>query len=312
MQKKDEIDFLELLKHPVRLFGLTYVYFLLAGGFLGVYYIWSMNTITRNTVKPVALKDSTQFILDVPMQRGALIAPVNVVDVSKPTKELIAKGANLYKANCASCHGDNGMGDGLSAAAMTVKPRNFHSADGWKNGRKISNIYQTLQNGILTSGMPAFNYTPAEDRFAMIHYIRTFADNFPVDSLSDILQLETLYNLSKGSQLPAQIPVAMALKKLAVESESDAAMVKEFCATIADPKQEERGAMIAKDVSRDQPKVASLAMAVSGKGVDEFIRIVSSDPGMVGFKAKVLRLNADEWNALYSYITKISREKKNS
>jgi len=206
MQLKDEIDFKEILKNPVRLFGLSYFYFLTVGGFLGVYYIWNMNDVSRNEITPVILKDSVQFAQDVPMQRGALIAPVNVAEVGKPTKELIAKGANLFKANCASCHGDNGMGDGLSAAAMAVKPRNFHLAEGWKNGRKISDIYRTLENGILQSGMPAFNYTPAEDRFAMIHYLRTFEQNFPVDSLSELLDLEKQYTLSKGTQLPAQIP----------------------------------------------------------------------------------------------------------
>ncbi|MEW6061724.1 MAG: cytochrome c [Bacteroidota bacterium] len=307
MHIKDEIDFKELLKEPIRLFGLTYIYFLLAGGLLGAYYIWNINDVSRNTIVPVVLKDSAQFVLDVPMQRGALIAPVNVVEVAKPTKELIAKGANLYKANCASCHGDNGMGDGLSAAALAVKPRNFHSSEGWKNGRKISNIYKTLQEGILLSGMPAFNYTPAEDRFAIIHYIRTFAPDFPVDSLSDLLELEKTYNLSKGTQLPAQIPVKMALQKVVQENADEVKAVDQFCEKMDEATRNDVGANIAMTVSRNEQKIATVALAARGRSLDEFIKIVSSDPVTIGFKPEVVRLSSEEWNALYEYLSKVNK-----
>jgi len=36
-----------------------------------------------------------------------------------------AKGAEIYKLYCAACHGETGHGDGLAAAALTPKPRNF-------------------------------------------------------------------------------------------------------------------------------------------------------------------------------------------
>lgn len=305
MQKKDEIDFIELLKNPVRLFGLSYVYFLLVGGVIGSYYIWSFSNITRNEISPIILADSAQFVQDVPMQRGALIAPVNVAEVGMSSKELIAKGANLFKANCVSCHGDNGMGDGVSAASMKVKPRNFHLADGWKNGRKISQMYKTLQEGILASGMPAFNYTPAADRFALIHYVRTFANDFPKDSLSELLDLEKTYNLSKGMQLPAQIPVKLAQQKIAQECAGEVKTVQQFCLSMADTKQEELGAKIAMDVSRDRNKIVTAALAVKGKSLDDFIKIVTSDPLTIGFKMKVLQLDNEEWSALYSYLSKV-------
>lgn len=308
MQIKDEIDFKELLKNPVRLFGLSYIYFLLAGGFLGVYYVWNLNEVSKNAIAPVVLKDSAQFVLDVPMQRGALIAPVNVAVAGVPSKSLIDKGANLYKSNCASCHGDNGMGDGLSAAALAVKPRNFHSAEGWKNGRKVSNIYKTLQDGILLSGMPAFNYTPAEDRFAIIHYIRTFAADYPVDSLSELLELEKMYNLSKGTQLPAQIPVKMALQKVEQENAAEVNAVNEFCETMDESMQKDAGAKLAMQVSRSETKIASAALAAQGRSLDEFVRIVSSDPVTIGFKPEVVRLSADEWSALYNYLSKVNKK----
>ncbi len=310
MQVNDEIDFLELLKNPIRLFGLTYIYFLTVAGFLGAYYLWNLNVVSNNAVAPVIIKDSVQFIHDIPMQRGALIAPVNVVEVGKSSKALIDKGANLFKANCASCHGDNGMGDGPSAAAMTIKPRNFHSAEGWKNGRKISNLYKTLQEGIVQNGMQSFNYLPAEDRFAIIHYMRTFATDFPLDSLSELMELEKTYNLSKGSQLPPQIPVRLAMMKIEQESQGDSEFVTRVNTSIAGTKQNDLGGLLAQRLCVNNSKIAAALYSLKDKNVDEFIRIVSIDPVTLGFKSEITRLSKEEWSALYSYLSKLSREKK--
>jgi mono/diheme cytochrome c family protein len=35
------------------------------------------------------------------------------------------KGAETYKMYCLPCHGEKGMGDGVAAAALNPKPRNF-------------------------------------------------------------------------------------------------------------------------------------------------------------------------------------------
>ncbi len=310
MLRPSEIDFHELLKNPVRLFGLSYFYFLTVAGFVGTYYLWNLNDVSKNDIAPVLLKDSSQFVQDIPMQRGALIAPVNVTEVGRPSKSLIDKGANLYKANCSSCHGDNGLGDGLSAAALAVKPRNFHSAEGWKNGRKVSDLYKTLQVGLVQTGMQSFNYLPAEDRFAIIHYIRTFAADYPVDSLSELQELEKIYNLSKGTQLPPQIPVKLAMEKLQAECDDASRYVDNVCESIATKKQEEQGAVIAKRLSINSTKVITAALSAKELNLDNFIRTVSSDPVTIGFKTSVLRLSRDEWTALYSYLVKVSREHK--
>ncbi len=310
MQRKDEIDCLELLKNPVRLFGLSYFYFLTVAGFIGAYYIWNMNDVSKNGIAPVLLRDSAQFVQDIPMQRGAMFAPVIVAEVGRPSKALIDKGANLFKANCVSCHGDNGMGDGLSAASMTVKPRNFHSAQGWKNGRKVANMYKTLQEGIVQNGMQSFSYLPASDRFALIHYIRTFANDFPVDSLTDLQDLEKTYNLSKGSQLAPQIPVKLAMVKLQKESAADSIYVGKLAVSIASKNQGEQGAVLVRQLTNNSTKLFTAALSMKEKSLDEFIGTVSVDPVSVGFKPAVVRLSREEWNVLYLYLSKVSKEKK--
>ena len=89
--------------------------------------------------------------------------------ISNPTPDLIEKGKTLYQTNCSSCHGENGMGNGVAAAALNPAPRNFLNLEGWKNGVEFGSIYKTLQEGISGGGMIAYEFIPVEDRIAIIH-----------------------------------------------------------------------------------------------------------------------------------------------
>lgn len=68
---------------------------------------------------------------------------------SRPSEEAMARAKNIYQSNCATCHGENGYGDGASAAAFNPPPRNFHlPTDKWVNGKSIDGIKKTLTYGI--------------------------------------------------------------------------------------------------------------------------------------------------------------------
>ena len=62
------------------------------------------------------------------------------------TPALAVHGKSLFAAQCASCHGEHGRGDGPASAAIDPKPRNFTAALGWKNGRKPSQVFKTFSN----------------------------------------------------------------------------------------------------------------------------------------------------------------------
>ncbi|HLP16442.1 MAG TPA: cytochrome c [Bacteroidota bacterium] len=296
MTPKDEMDFSDLLKDPKRLFGLTYIYFLVIGVLIGGYFVVNFNVMTRNVIMPVVSIDSASAATDIPMVRSSVIPPVDVTKAAIPTKEAIARGAALFKANCVSCHGDNGMGDGPTAATLDPKPRNFHVAQGWKNGRKISQMYKTLQEGIPKSGMASYNYMPADDRFALIHYVRTFAPDFPVDSSADLAELEKTYQLSKGSVTPAQIPVRVAIEKIASEHRQQIAAASEtFTAAL---KSESRGAQILRRIILNPRRAAMGIASLQGKAADDALRAIAVDPAAFGLKASAALLTADEWNAV--------------
>jgi hypothetical protein len=217
----------------------------------------------------------------------------------------VSAGRELFRTNCASCHGENGLGDGPAGLLLNPKPRNFHVATGWTNGAKVTEIYRTLQEGILRNGMASYNYLPPGDRFALIHFVRSLQPAPPADAASEVLMLETTYQLSKGSSIPAQIPIREAMKRVVAEAgpaaQAVSAAVSRVMADDATP-----GAMLLRRVMADPQKaVTSLRLVAPANGtVDEFIRRVSADPGMLGLKPSVTRFRADEWNTLHQYVIK--------
>jgi caa(3)-type oxidase subunit IV len=103
--------------------------------------------------------------------------------VSSP--ELVDAGKTLFATNCVTCHGAAGEGNGPAAAGLNPKPRNFTLAEGWKNGRKASQIFGTLAKGL--NAMPAFATLSVDDRWSLVHYVRTLGPHASeTDSADDL------------------------------------------------------------------------------------------------------------------------------
>jgi high-affinity iron transporter len=82
----------------------------------------------------------------------------------------LARGAEIYQANCAGCHGAVGRGDGALAAGLDPRPANL--ADGAAL-RDVSPLdyYRRISIGTVGTAMPAFEgRLPAEDRWAAALY----------------------------------------------------------------------------------------------------------------------------------------------
>lgn len=85
----------------------------------------------------------------------------------------IASGKTLFAANCASCHGEAGLGDGKMGEQMKVKPANLTDAN-WKHGSSDGEIYTIIRDGIKTAGMQSFGPKLTEDQiWDLVNYIRS-------------------------------------------------------------------------------------------------------------------------------------------
>lgn len=150
--------------------------------------------------------------------QGGKGAPSKFKKPWNPTDELVTHGKELYNIQCVSCHGTQGLGDGPAAAGLNPKPRNFTQEAGWINGRKPSQIFKTLKEGV-GKGMASFATLPAEDRWALSHYVATLGPNVLKDDASDLAKVGVDPNSEGSGEVEEKtIPVELAIEQLAKEA----------------------------------------------------------------------------------------------
>ncbi|MEZ0372111.1 MAG: cytochrome c [Candidatus Sericytochromatia bacterium] len=227
----------------------------------------------------------------------------------QPTPEALKTGETLFTANCVSCHGPQGKGDGLAAAALTPKPRNFHAKTGWKNGQDFAGMFKTLEEGVPGSAMGSFNHLPAKDRIALIHYIRSLeASNFPAITAQDVETLQKSYNLSEQlSKGGAQaIPVDKAIEILIKEAEPQQARVKAALARLMAG--QDKGSHLIMD-STSNPERALTMLVNAGnawKGsVQDFSQMVMMNADTNGFRAVTGSYGSGQWQELQNALKKL-------
>jgi high-affinity iron transporter len=82
----------------------------------------------------------------------------------------LARGAEVYQANCAGCHGTLGRGDGPAAAGIEPKPTNLAHGPGLLD-RSPLDFYRRITIGVVGTTMPSFELQlPAQDRWAAALY----------------------------------------------------------------------------------------------------------------------------------------------
>lgn len=95
---------------------------------------------------------------------GAMDLPLAPLDT--------ARGHALFTANCASCHGDRGLGDGVAAKTLTIPVPAIGSAS--KTPDLSSTLaYNVVSVGVRNTPMPSFAPMSPQDRWDIINYVYT-------------------------------------------------------------------------------------------------------------------------------------------
>ena len=115
--------------------------------------------------------------------RFATVKPLPSISVAhepRQTSALVTQGRELFRdAGCVSCHGENGRGDGSSAADMKddwgwpIRPGDLT----WrplKRGSAFEQIYLTIVTGLSGTPMPAYGDSLSSNQvWSIIHYLES-------------------------------------------------------------------------------------------------------------------------------------------
>ena len=102
-------------------------------------------------------------------------------------EESVARGAEIYEAQCATCHGDEGMGDGPGGESLDPAPAPLSHT-----GRMLADdylIWRISEGGAIVpfnSAMPAWKASLEEDaRWDVINYLRVMSGGQPQPGPAD-------------------------------------------------------------------------------------------------------------------------------
>ncbi|MCX6165205.1 MAG: cytochrome c, partial [Ignavibacteriae bacterium] len=271
---------------------------------LGWFYLNNLEAFTREKITPLAkLKDTVKAVEDITMVKGTISSPIDIFKESISNPDKITKGKTLFETNCSSCHGTEGKGDGIAGKTLNPPPRNFHDLTGWTNGQAFSKMFRTLQEGIIARGMASYSSIPVEDRIEIIHYIRTFRNDFPAIEQSELKELDKAYSLSSGIKQPSQIPVKIAEEKILKEDSVNLEKVESIVNKIKTDNTN-KAAEKFKETSFDLNRSVS-AFASSKKWNEnetQFVKFVTTDPKSKGFKSSAITLSSEDWGLLFIYV----------
>ncbi len=100
----------------------------------------------------------------------AVQAKVTTVSMSPPDMDAASK---IYAANCVSCHGEQGAGDGSAAGALKPSPVNFHVRQ-----PSAARAWTVLEQGIPGSAMPAWKSSLSDsERRLLVRYVQSMYDD---------------------------------------------------------------------------------------------------------------------------------------
>lgn len=279
--------------------GIWVVYPIMGICFLHVFWLLNdrIDSIMYNTV-PIHERPAPYVDIKSPVQ-GSVQLGMDLKLIKEPSPEMLKLGKDTFQDRCINCHGPEGKGDG--PAGIALKARNFHTKDGWRNGRELGKMFGTITKGT-AFGMQAFDTLPVQTRISLIHYIRKFTGDFPEITDSEVDALDKEYGLSKQTINPHKIPIKLATQLIVEEAAVSKQMQFEVLMKIS--KDNSKGASILKAYSENMVKtIASINNSSVWKNdLESFVKFVEVNVGSNGLRPETLLMDKQNMEELYNYL----------
>ncbi|GAA4310066.1 hypothetical protein GCM10023149_04630 [Mucilaginibacter gynuensis] len=155
---------------PTWFMGLFYTSIIAAAAYLLVYHVFELAPLQdeeyRNEVA-LANKEKEAYLA-----KSANRVDENTVKLSTDAA-VFTEGGNIFKQNCAACHGDKGQG--------MVGPN--LTDEYWLHGGKISDLFKTIKYGVQAKGMPTWEKQLSPKQIADVaNYIKSLYGTHPANA----------------------------------------------------------------------------------------------------------------------------------
>lgn len=156
-------------------------------------------------------RDVVQYVKSLTPQSASEIKPsIQVPPEPGVTVDALVRGKEAYtRLQCFTCHGDNGQGDGPSAATLKdnwgfpLLPRDF-TLGSFRGGSEGRDLYLRIATGMAGTPMPPFgdDILKPDERWALLHYIQSLRRKDA--DVHDILKpADANIQVKRVSRLPA-------------------------------------------------------------------------------------------------------------
>ncbi|HEY1333794.1 MAG TPA: cytochrome c [Myxococcaceae bacterium] len=93
-----------------------------------------------------------------------------------------ARGEQLYRENCALCHGEKADGRGSRSMGLDRPPANFTEAV-WSRPESAARAFQAISRGVPGSAMPSWEAALSpDDRWALVAFLTSVSERGMTDA----------------------------------------------------------------------------------------------------------------------------------
>ncbi len=214
---------------------------------------------------------------------------VALVEIPEQTPSL-ARGEQIYRRDCANCHGRTGTGDGAAAVALSPPPTDLTDHVALADATPLS-FYQRITIGVAGTAMPAYEsrYDPA-DRWAVALYATTLRQAQAAGTVPPALQsFPATAELSDAKVLAALGDSATRAQVAAVRGWQDPAQdIDQNAAIFASVRNRiDSAATLAKQGEHDAAVAAAFDAYLAFEGVERTVR--AKEPALATEPRDVVR-----------------------